>query len=131
MRLSDVKGERTLDVVADIIEPIANIAEDENASKLFSRKKLPEGITPHKFLLQRAKNAVPALLRGHKNDVITILSTIEGTDPKAYTGALNLGKLFKDCVELLTDEAFETLFTSAQSEDSSGSAPANTEANKA
>ena len=28
MKLSDIKGERTLDVIADIIDPIANIAED-------------------------------------------------------------------------------------------------------
>ena len=111
MRLSDVKGERTLDVVADIIDPIANIAEDEVASELFTRKKLPE--------------------KGHKKDVITILSTIEGTSPKEYTGALNLAKLFKDCVELLTDEAFEELFISAQNETLSGSAPESTEAPKA
>lgn len=131
MRLSDVKGERTLDVVADIIDPIANIAEDEVASELFTRKKLPEGMTPQKFLLQRARKAVPPLLKGHKKDVITILSTIEGTSPKAYTGALNLAKLFKDCVELLTDEAFEELFISAQNETTSGSAPESTEAPEA
>lgn len=130
MRLSDVKGERTLDVVADIIDPIANIAEDEVASELFTRKKLPEGMTPQKFLLQRARKAVPPLLKGHKKDVITILSTIEGTSPKEYTGALNLAKLFKDCVELLTDEAFEELFISAQNETLSGSAPESTEAHE-
>ena len=131
MRLSDVKGERTLDVVADIIDPIANIAEDEVASELFTRKKLPDGMTPQKFLLQRARKAVPPLLKGHKQDVITILSTIEGTSPKEYTGALNLAKLFRDCVELLTDEAFEELFISAQTGDSSGSAQENTEAQEA
>lgn len=131
MRLSDVKGERTLDVVADIIDPIANIAEDEVAAELFTRKKLPEGMTPQKFLLQRARKAVPSLLKGHKQDVITILSTIEGTSPKEYTGALNLAKLFKDCVELLTDEAFEELFISAQTGDSSGSALENTEDHEA
>ncbi len=55
MRLSDIKGERTLDVIADIIDPIANIAEDEVASDLFKREKLPEGMTAKKFLLQRAR----------------------------------------------------------------------------
>lgn len=132
MRLSDVKGERTLDVVAGIIDPIANIAEDEAAAELFKRKKLPDGMTPQKFILQRARKAVPALLNGHKDDVISILSTIEGTSPDAYKESLNLGKLFKDCVELITDEAFETFFTSAQtSETSSGSAQVNTQAQDA
>lgn len=130
MRLSDVKGERTLDVIADIIDPIANIAEDKEAAELFTRKQLPDGMTPKMFLLQRARKSVPVLLKAHKTDVITILSTIEGTSPEDYAGTLNLAKLFKDCVELLTDEAFSALFLPARTETedaSSGSARENTE----
>lgn len=128
MRLSDIKGERTIDVIADIIDPIANIAEDEEASNLFRKEKLPDGMTPKKFLLQRAKKAVPALLKGHKGDIISILSTIEGTTAEEYTASLNLVKLTKDAIDLITDEAFMTLFISAQSGTSSGSAPESTEA---
>lgn len=128
MKLSDIKGERTLDVIADIIDPIANIAEDEEASALFRKEKLPEGMTAKSFLLQRAKKAIPALLRGHKGDIISILSTIEGTTKEEYTASLNLVKLTKDAVELVSDEAFMTLFISAQSGTSSGSAPESTEA---
>lgn len=127
MKLSDIKGERTLEVIADIIDPIANIAEDETASELFRREKLPEGMTAKQFLLKRARKAVPALLRGHKGDIITILSTIEGTSPEDYTGALNMVKLFKDCTELLTDEGFTALFISPQSGTPSGSASESTE----
>lgn len=115
MRLSDVKGERTLDVIADIIDPIANIAEDKEASELFTRKKLPDGMEPRQFLLNRARKSAPALLKGHKTDIIAILSSIEGTSPAEYAGALNLAKLFKDFVELMTDEAFMVFFTSAGS----------------
>lgn len=127
MRLSDIKGERTLEVIAEIIDPIANIAEDEKASALFKREKLPEGMTAKKFLLQKARKAAPALLKDHKGDIIAILSAIEGTSPEAYAGALNLVKLIKDTVDLLTDEAFGTLFISAQSVDNSGSAQEITE----
>lgn len=129
MRLSDIKGERTLDVIADIIDPIANIAEDKKAVDLFTKKKLPKGMTVKQFLLKRARESVPALLKDHKADVIAILSTIEGVSPEVYTGELNLAKLFKDCVELLTDEAFTAFFTSPQSEEggtSSGSVQAGT-----
>lgn len=128
MRLSDIRGDRTLDVIADIIDPIANIAEDPEAEELFTRKALPDGMTPKGFLLQRARRSVPVLLKHHKADVITILSTIEGTNPEQYAGELNLAKLFRDCVELLTDEAFTAFFTSAGSEtggNSSGSASEN------
>lgn len=122
MRLSDIKGERTLEVIADIIDPIANIAEDEEASALFKREKLPEGMTAKKFLLQRARKSAPALLKGHKEDIISILAAIDGTSPDKYAGSLNLVKLIKDTVDLLTDEAFGALFISAQSGDNSGSA---------
>lgn len=127
MKLSDIQGERVFDVIADIIDPIANIAEDETASALFKREKLPEGMTAKEFMTQRARKALPALLKGHKGDIIAILASIEGVSAKSYKGALNLAKLMRDVTELLTDEAFGVLFISAQSGKSSGSAQENTE----
>ena len=124
MKLSDIKGERTFDVIADIIDPIANIAEDKEASELFHKKAAPDGMNPKAFLMQRIKKSVPKLLRGHKKDVISILSTIAGVNEHEYCENLNLVKLTKDCIDLLNDDAFMTLFISAQSgESSSGSAP--------
>ena len=127
MRLSDIKGDRVFDVIADIIDPIANIASDETASAPFKREKLPEGMTAKAFLLERARKAIPALLKGHKSDIITVLATIEGVSSKEYRASLTLAKLMRDTAELLTDEAFGELFISAQSGTSSGSAQENTE----
>lgn len=128
MKLSEIKGERTLDVIADIIEPIADIAQDKDAANLFKRMKTPEGMDPRAFLITRIKAHLPALLRTHRRDVIVILAAIQGVAPDAYAAQLNLVKLTADCFELLTDSAFLDLFTSAQNEageSSSGSAPAN------
>ena len=127
MRLSDIQGERVFDVIADIIDPIANIAEDDAASAMFKREKLPEGMTAKEFMTQRARKALPALLKGHKGDIIAILASIDGVSVESYKGDLNLVKLMRDTTELLTDEAFGVLFTSAQSGKSSGSAQENTE----
>ena len=126
MRLSDIKGDRVFDVIADIIEPVANIASDETASAIFKREKLPEGMTVKSFLLKRATKSVPAILKGHKGDIITVLATIENVSADDYRESLTLGKLMKDMYELLTDEAFGELFISAQSGTSSGSAQENT-----
>ena len=125
MRLSDIKGDRVFDVIADIIDPIANIASDETASALFKREKLPDGMTAKAFLLERARKAVPALLKGHKGDIITVMATIEGISADDYRASLTLAKLMQDTAELLTDEAFGDLFISAQSVTSSGSAQEN------
>lgn len=130
MRLSDIKGERTLDVIADVIEPICNIAEDEEASALFKREKLPDGMTVKNFLLNRVRKAVPVLLKGHKNDIITVLAAIDGISKQEYTDEMSVPKLIKDLTELLTDDIFKTFFILAQSKtgtDSSGSAQENTE----
>lgn len=115
MKLSDVKGERTLDVIADLIEPVANIASDEEASELFRREKVPEGMEPKQFMVERFRSAAPKLLKGHKQDVIKILSTIEGTDPDEYAEGLNLAKLLNDVVELLTDDEFMGFLSSQAS----------------
>lgn len=129
MKLSEIKGEDLFEVLADIIDPIANIAEDEAAAVLFKREKLPEGMTVKQALVKRVRKAVPTLLKGHKRDLITILARVNLTDPDAYAGVLTLPKLLKDTVDLLTDEAFTGLFISAQTEtggESSGSAQENT-----
>ena len=128
MRLSDIKGDRTLEVIAEIIDPIVNIAEDEEASAMFKRGKLPDGMTAKKFLMNRVRKSLPVLLKGHKADIIAILSAIEGVSAEEYAGALNLVKLVKDCTDLLTDEVFMELFISAQSENNSGSAQESIEA---
>lgn len=129
MRLSDIKGERTLDVIADCIEPIANIAADPEAARLFKREKLPEGADANAYLIERMRKSVPPLIKGHKNDVITILASVEGISNKQYAETLNLPKLINDALELMTDKTFISLFQSAQSTEepiSSGSAQENT-----
>ena len=110
MKLSEIKGARTFDVIADIIEPIANIAED--SGELFKREKAPEGVDPRSIILKRLKANVPKLLKTHKADMIAIMAAIEGVSAAEYEASLNLAKLTKDCTELLTDEAFIALFAS-------------------
>lgn len=127
MRLSDVRGERTFDVIAEVIEPIANIASDKEATEFFTRKKVPEGVSVEAFVVKRIKKSLPVLLKNHKEDLIAILSAIEGVSADEYKGALNLVKLVKDTTELLNDEAFKAFFISAQTETTFGSAQESSE----
>lgn len=106
MKLSDVKGDHTLDVIADLIDPIANIAQDKDIAKMFKREKVPEGMEANEFFAQRMRAGMPVLLRGHKRDIIKILATIEGVTPEEYAEEMNLVKLIRDFMELVTDETF-------------------------
>jgi hypothetical protein len=106
MKLSDVKGERTFEVIADIIEPVARIAEDKEARELFARKDVPEGMEATQFFLGRVRKHLPKLLKGHRKDLVTILATIEGVPVKEYEADLNLARLVGDLLDLVNDEEF-------------------------
>lgn len=106
MKLSDVKGDRTIDVIADLIDPIANIAQDKDVVEMFKRAKVPEGMEANEFFAQRIRAGMPALLRGHKQDIVAILATIDDVTPEEYAEELNLMKLIHDFMELVTDETF-------------------------
>lgn len=116
MKLSDVKGDRTLDVIADLIEPISNIAQDKDVSEMFKRQAVPEGMEAREFFAARMCKGMPVLLKGHKDDIIAILATIEGMSPDEYAASLNLAKIIKDFMELVTDEAFIGFLSSSTSE---------------
>lgn len=128
MRLSDIKGKRTMEVLAEIVEPIVNIAADTEAAELFQRKTLPEGMEVKEFVIQRMRLGLPALLRRHKNDLLIIMSTLEGVDIETYAEGMDFGKLLFGLADLITDEVFAAFFTYAQTIDSSStSAQENTE----
>lgn len=111
MKLSDIKGERTLDVIGECIGPIVSIAADSQAAALFQRQIMPEGMTSRQFAAQRLAQGLPPLLKGHKKEIIAILAAIQGISPQKYAKELNLGKLLSDLMELLTDQQLAGLFT--------------------
>ena len=130
MRLSSIQGDRVYDVIADCISPIANIAADPKASRLFRRETVPKGMDTKEFVKIKVVDSAPTLLKEHKKDLTKILATIEGVSEQEYSSTLTLAKLIADLIDLLTDETFMGLFTSAQSKtggSSSGSAQENTE----
>lgn len=105
MRLSEIKGERVFDVIADIIEPCCNIAQDKDASALFDRsEKRPDDVSVKDFALDKVKRSMPSLMRAHKDDLVAILSAVEGIDPDEYREALTMSKLIQGVYEILTDE---------------------------
>lgn len=125
MKLSQIRGDRVLEVVADIIDPISNIATDKEASELFKRVKLPEGVDPKEFVISRIRKSAPRLLKAHKSDIVAILAAVAGENYEEYAAKLTLVKLMEDFTELLNDEDFKALFFSAQSVNASGSASEN------
>lgn len=105
MRLSEIKGDRVFDVIADIIEPACNIAQDKEVADLFDRsKERPEGMTAKEFALERVKRSVPKLMRSHRDDLVAIMAAIEGITPEEYMQDVTVPSLVGNVYQMLTDE---------------------------
>lgn len=105
MRLSDIRGERVFDVIADIIEPCCNIASDKEAAALFDMsEKRPDGMTAADFAMAKVKRSVPTLMRSHKDDLTAILASIAGESVDEYRESLTMPKLIQGVYEIMTDE---------------------------
>lgn len=114
MKLSDIKGDRVLDVIADTIDPIANIVQDKDVAAMFERKAVPEGMDARDFFAKRMRKGLPILLKSHKADIIAVMAAIEGVTPEQYAESLDLPKLFTDVMELVTDNAFLDFLSSPE-----------------
>lgn len=115
MRLSDLKGEKALEVLGEVIEPAVRIMQDKKVVKA-----------------ARAGNTleiVKIMCRDHKKEVIHILAVLDEEDPATYeVGLLTLpAKL----LQFLNDPEVQKLFISqGQTETSSGSASETTKGRK-
>lgn len=114
-KLSEIKGEDALDILADIIEPASEFATDEKFVNL-ARKNDRIG-------------AVQQAIKGHKKAVLRIMAILEGVDVKNYNPPLL--RLPKMLLEMFNDPELVSLFTSEQTVTSSGSATVNTEEKEA
>lgn len=113
MRLSDVKGARVLEVLAEIAEPVISIASDKEATAFFTGIKPKKGQTQEEAFAQRMREGAPALLKGHGDDIVRILAALDGVEPSEYEDNMTLASVLEDLLELLTDRDF-TSFLSSQ-----------------
>ena len=107
MKLSELKGERAVIAIADLIEPITNIAIDQKNLKLFVNKQR-EGESDEELGMREIKEKVPNLIRTHKDDVLKILCVINDCEPES----LSMIDIIKGTVDLFNDKEFLGLFLS-------------------
>lgn len=111
MKLSELKGERAVEVIADLITPVANIAADQENLRLFRVEK-QEGETDRETAVRELTAKIPNLLRTHKRDVLAILCAVNGADPDD----LSLMDIIRGAVDLVNDQDFLSLFLSSVSQ---------------
>lgn len=114
MSLSDIKGERTFEVLADILEPALALAQDSEVAELFQPVKsadVPKGMTAEAYQVQRSAKCLPLMLRKHKAELIAILSSIEGTPKEEYIEKLTMDKLVNDFANMFQDPVMKSFLS--------------------
>lgn len=108
MKLSDYKGEDALEILADLIEPAAEIFGDKDFSRLYKTSRI---------------EAVKYALKNKAKAVITVLAVLEREDPATYQpGLLTIPARL---LEILNDPELVSLFTSqAQNVEKTSAGPA-------
>lgn len=119
MKLSEYRGEKALDILADLIEPAAAIMSDKRISDLAKSGK-------------PVTTLVKPLIKGHKKEVIEIMAVLEGETTEKYKEKVNIFTLPAKLLEILNDKELMSLFTlqgQKTDETTSGSATESTEEN--
>ena len=102
MKLSDYKGEDAIEVLADIIEPLALILADKEIRQLVQDKDAKTA--PIKLVKPALKN--------HKREVLEILARIENVPVDEYAETVNVFTLPMQVLDFINDKNVQNLFTS-------------------
>jgi len=98
MKLSEIRGEAALDLLADIIEPAAEIMSDPEIKELAEAKN---------------KGAiVKAIIKKHKKSIMVILAALDGVPVDEYQ--MNVFTLPMKLLEILNDPELVDFFTSQE-----------------
>lgn len=97
MKFSEIKGQKAIEVLGDLLEPSIEIMSDERVSKAFKDEKP---------ILETAK----IILKEHSESVVEILAALDGVPVEKYE--CNILSLPSKLLEILNDEALISFFQS-------------------
>lgn len=110
--LTEIKGDKALDLVADLLEPVTEIFSDAEVAKAYNVSIL---------------NAIKVAVKNHKKAVKTIVALMNEEDPETYEP--NAVEIPATLYQVVTDREIQNLFTSQgqnSSENTSGSVTEST-----
>lgn len=94
-KLSEIKGEEALDVLAEILVPITTIVNDEEVREGFN---------------ENVANCVSVALKKYKTEIIEIFAVIDGKPVEEMVEEIDILSLPAYIVEALNEPAIQSLF---------------------
>lgn len=98
MKLAEIRGEKAIDVLADLIEPL---------SEIFSDEEIVKGVRGN----ANKTDLIRSALKNHKKAVLTVLALLDGEDPETYNP--KLVAIPMKVLEVLNDPDVVALFPGA------------------
>lgn len=95
MKLKEIKNEKALGMIADLIEPIGKIGSNKELVQMLKEKKI--------------KEAIPKVLKENPHEIIEILAILDETPVEEYE--CNILTLPARLIELFNDEEVLQLFS--------------------
>lgn len=99
MKLSEIKGERAIEVFADLLDPVSKILTDEEVVNAFRNDE------PKISIVQK-------MLKGHAKEIVEAMAIIDGVSVEEYEKKIDFFTLPSKLIEFFNDEAVTQLFTS-------------------
>ena len=97
MKLSEIKGEKAIEVFADLLVPVGSILADEEIRKLIN-----DNASKLEIIRQ--------MLKRHTKEVVEMFAILDGVPVDKYE--VSLATIPVKLMELFNDEAITQLFTS-------------------
>lgn len=94
-KLSEIKGEEALDVLAEILVPIVDIWDDEDVKKGYETNMA---------------KAVSVAIKKHKEEIINIFALLDGKTYEEELEEINILSLPADIISILNESAIQDLF---------------------
>jgi len=95
-KLSEIKGEEALDVLAEILEPIVTIVNDEEVREGFETN---------------VAKCVSVALKKYKKEILEIFASINGKSVEETCEEIDILSLPSYIVEILNEPEIQRLFT--------------------
>ena len=94
-KLSEIKGEEALDVLAEILAPIVEIWDDEEVRKGYETN---------------VAKAVSVAIKNHRKAIIGIFASLDGKTYEEEAKEISLISLPADIINILNEPAIKDLF---------------------
>lgn len=107
MKISEFKGQKSIELLADIATPAIAIMSDETIKNAWAKE-------------QNTAKLASIILKKHSKSIIEILAALNETTVKKYNEK-NLMQILNDVIELLNDEELLSFFQSLGMTNSSAS----------